>query len=165
VTSLSIALVHHGDDACVDELADALRELGHRVAVVRPRALPEGLLRGRGFTGPLTHLPLATATLLRGRFDLAHAFSAPDALAALAWRRVTGKPVVVTTLEVLDRAHLADRRLRLALLRASVEDPDAVLAADDQARDALWRWMTVEAAVVDPRDGAAQVRRYLDLLR
>jgi hypothetical protein len=165
VTSLAVALVHHGDDTCVDELADALRELGHRVAVVRRRALPEMLLRGRGFTGPLTHVPAATGALLRGRFDVAHAFSPPDALAARAWRRLTGRPVVVTTLEVLDRAHLADRRLRLALLRASVEDADAVLAAGDEARDALWRWMTVEAAVVDPRDGAAHARLYLDLLR
>jgi Glycosyltransferase Family 4 len=164
VTSVAVALVHHGDEPCVDELAHALRGLGHRVAVVRPRALPEGFLRGRGFTGPLTHVPQATAALLRGRFDLVHAFSPPDALAARAWRRVTHKPVVVTTLEVLERAHLADRRLRLTLLRASVEDADAVLAAGDQARDALWRWMTVEAAVVDPRDGAAQARLYLDLL-
>jgi len=163
--TLDVALVHRGDDARIDELAAGLGALGNRAIVVRPPALPEELLRRRGLTGPLTHVPLATAVLLRGRFDVVHAFSPPDAFAARAWRRVTGGPVVVTTLEVLDRARLADGRLRLALLRGAVEDADVLLAASDEVREALRRWMAAEAAVLEPRDAAAHERLYRDVLR
>jgi hypothetical protein len=157
-----IALLGDGDATA---LAAALRERGHPATAVRARALPgEGWLRRRGFTGPLTPVPLQTVALLRGDYGLVHAFSATDALAARLWRRASGGPVVVTVLEVLDRGRLADTRLRLPLLQAAVEQSDVVLAASGEVRDALRRWLAVDARVVDPVDAAAHARVY-DALR
>jgi len=188
--SLRIALVHHelarpplpGVQRLVRAVADGLRERGHEpvvissrrgatrravedgVAVLRVARMPEGSLARRGFTGPLTHLPLVLRALDSGGFDLAHAFSAPDAAAALRWRRTSGRPVVFTCAEALDRASVADQRLRLRLLRGAVEGSDAVTAPSDAARAALWKWMAVQAPHLEPSDAAGHEQLYEVLL-
>jgi len=188
--SLDIALVHHGYrsppengmEQTVHDVATGLRELGHRptilashvaptrrstwegVPVVRVARLPESPLARRGFTGPLTHVPSTARALLSRGHDVVHAFSAPDALAARLWRRRVGGPVVFTCAETLGRDRLADRRLRLRLLAAAVEDSDGLLVPTEEARRALWRWLAADAPVVESRDGAAHERLYLRLL-
>jgi len=188
--TLRIALLHHdlaspprgGAERMVLDVAAGLRERGHEpvvlsshqapsqraledgVAVLRVPRLPEGPLHRRGFTGPLTHLPLTRRALNRGDFDLAHAFSAPAAAAALCWKRATGRPVVFTCAEPIDRSRLADRRLRLRLLSAAIEDSEAVIAADADISEALWRWMATEAPVIEPGDGLGHERLYRRLL-
>ncbi len=149
------------DDGGVDALADALRAAGCDVAVVRapPVAAAEALLSRRGFTGPLSHVPVLVARLRAG-FDVAHAFTAVDAAAAQAWRRLGGGRVVFTCRETLDRSGVADRRLRLATLSRAVERSDAVAAASEPVRASLLRWLAVDAPVVDPGDAAAQLRLY-----
>lgn len=160
-----VALLDHGDEGAVAAtLADGLRELGHAVTVVRAARAPEALLRRRGFTGPLTPIPLATLALLRGDHDVVHAFTPSDALAARLWRRARGGPVVVTVREALDRSTVSDTRLRLPLLQAAVEDADALLAASGAAQAALRRWFALEAPVVDPADAAAHAEVYRRLL-
>jgi len=156
-----VALLAHGDGApLADELARALRAAGHDAALVRVRALPEAPLRLRGFTGPLTHLPFALLALRRGGYDVAHAFSAPDAAAALAWRRLGGGAVVFTCAEELRRERLSDARLRLALLQAALEDSDALAVATEAGRAALRRWMALDAPVLEPRDAAGHEALY-----
>lgn len=188
--SLDIALVHHsfwspprdGVERIVHDVAVGLRELGHRPTVVSSHRaatrrstwdgipilhvarLPESPLARRGFTGPLTHVPFTARALLSGGHDVVHAFSAPDALAARLWRRRVGGPVVFTCAETLGRDRLADRRLRLRLLGAAVEDSDGVLVPTEEARAALWRWLAAEAPLVDPREGVAHERIYRRLL-
>lgn len=178
---LKIALVHHtygsppsgGVERIVHEVAAGLRDAGHRptilashrrptrialedgVQVVRVARLPEAPLRMRGFTGPLTHLPLTLRALGTGDYDVAHAFSPPDAHAALLWRRRTRRPVVFTCAEILDRSVVADGRLRLRLLGAAIERADAVLASTAASQAALDRWLALPARVMDRRDGAA----------
>jgi hypothetical protein len=144
----------------VADVAAGLGDVGVSATVVRAPRLPEAPLRFRGFTGPLTHIPMAATALWRGRYDLTHAFSAPDAAAALLWRRASGRPVVFGCREVLDRAAVADRRLRLRLLIAAVDGTDAVVATAPEVREALLRWMAVDAPVIEPRDGAAHARLY-----
>ena len=165
--SLRVALVHSAPaPGCVDQLADALCAAGHRPRVVaaRPLDAAERMLRARGFTRPLSHLPSVGAALLRGDFDLAHAFSVPDAAAALAWRRGRGRPVVFTSVEPIDRARVADGRLRLRLLESVLREADAVTSLDEASRAAAERWLAIDAPVVDPRDGAAHERLYADIL-
>jgi hypothetical protein len=162
---LRVALLLHRDapaaaEADVADVAAGLLEAGLSATIVRATRLPEAPLRFRGFTGPLTHVPLAAGALWRGRYDLAHTFTVPDAVAALVWRRASERPVVFGCREVLDRASVADRRLRLPLLTAAVEDTDAVVAASREAREALGRWMAVDAPLIEPRDGAAHARLY-----
>jgi len=163
---LRVALLDHGHDHLVAELAGALRDAGHRPSVlsVPPWRVPEALLRKRGFTGPLTPLPVTLAALSRGGYDVAHAFSAPDAAAALAWRRLVRRPVVFTCPEVLGREHVADRRLRLELLSRAVGDSDAVTAPSSASRDALWRWLAVDATLLEPSDAAGHERLYRELI-
>jgi hypothetical protein len=146
--------------AYVRALADALRAAGREAAVVRVPRRREELLRRRGFTGPLTHVPGLALALRRGGHHVVHAFTAPDALAA----RWSGPPVVFTCVEALGRETVADRRLRLALLRAAVEDSAAVTAADEAAAEGLRRWMAVDAPVVPAGDAAGWERVYAPLL-
>lgn len=163
------------------DLAVGLRDLGHQphvlssrcgatrrsvqdgVEVTRSMSLPEGLLRSRGFTSPLTHMPLMLRFLVGGDYDLAHAFSPADAAVALFWRRLSGRPVVFTCVETLRRDGLADGRLRLSLLRAAVDDSDAVITAGEEACAALSRWLAVEAAIMEPSDARAHERLYRGL--
>ena len=163
---MRVALLHGGGDeaaaAQARRLGDALRAAGHEPVAVRAPALRplDAALRARGFTGPLTPVAPALASLVAGRFDAAHAFSVPDALAALMWRRARGGRVVFTCVETLDRSSVADRRLRLALLRRALAEPDAILAGSEPARAALWTWMAVEVPVLAADDAAGHVRLY-----
>lgn len=187
---LRVALLYHsygaspaaGADLLVHALAQALAGAGHRptvlsshegatsatregdVRVIRTRRLGEGVLRARGFTGPLTHIPGLLGALSGGGYELAHSFSPPDALAARLWRRGTRRPVVFTCTETLRREHLADRRLRLALLAAAAFETDAVVAASEAARVGLERWLAVDAPTLAAQDAAGHERLYRGLL-
>jgi len=113
----------------------------------RPGRL-DALLKRRGFAQPLAHVPFTYASLFEGRFDLAHAYTPSDAVAALAWRRRTRRAVVFTCTEVLNRANVADGRLRLSTLRRATEEPDAVLAATDEVAASMRRWLAIDAPVL-----------------
>jgi hypothetical protein len=165
---MRIALLHDDSTgarhAC--ELADALRDAGHdpHVLSAHPAGPAEALLRRRGFAGSLTPVPSGVVALLRGGFDVAQAFSPADALTALTWRRLVGRPAVFTCTEPLDRERLADRRLRLWLLQRAVRDTDALIAATAEARAALARWLALDAPVIESRDAAGYERLYRELL-
>jgi hypothetical protein len=147
----------------VRDLAGALRAAGQDAVVLgRPAPAAERLLGRRGFTAGLAHLPLMAPDLMRGGFDIVHAFAAPDAALAI---RLGGAPVVFTCTEVLDRAALAGGRVRLRTLQRAVECSDAVLVPGERERDALRRWMAADARIVDPRDAEAQLSVYRELAR
>jgi hypothetical protein len=63
--------------------------------------------------------------------------------------------VVWTVTAVPRREELADRRLRLATYVRALEGADAVVAAGDDVREGLRRWLGVDAPVV-PLLGAAE---------
>lgn len=174
--SLRVALLLHdsgtwnvGDGVRhVGALARALGDRGHHAEVQRDvspvAGAADSLLRRRGFIESIAHVPLSALTLLAGGCDVAHAFSATDALSALAWRRLTGRPVVFTCMETLRRERLADRRLRLSVLRRAVEDTDAAIAASPDARVALQRWLAVDAPVIEAGDALSYERVYRELV-
>jgi hypothetical protein len=120
------------------------------------RAVDRILVR-RGFTPGLAHVPGTVLRLRRGAFDLAHAFTAPDAVAGLMW----GGPVVFTCTEVLRRDNVANSRLRLHTFERALTESDAVLAADERVAESMWRWLAVEAPVLDT---AGHDRLYGELL-
>jgi hypothetical protein len=124
----------------------------------------DGLLAGRGFTTPLTHLPATVRELAAGGYDIAHAFSPQDAYAALRWRRRSGRPLVFSLAEPVAREHIADRRLRLRFLLAALTQSDAVIVHDEETRAAAWRWLALEPPVIELDDGAGHERLYLGLL-
>jgi hypothetical protein len=117
-----------------------------RHEVVLPRiAVAEALLRRRGFTPGLTSLLFARRL---ARYDLVHAFAPLDAVAALR----AGATTVFTCTERLDRATVADRRLRLWALTQATERSAAVLAADDAIRASLQDWFAIDAPVLAPAE-------------
>jgi hypothetical protein len=133
-------------------LTPATSEVVANVPVVRLRRVPDGLLRARKIGDDLAHLPSAWFALSRGGFDVAHAFTASDALAAIAWSRRVRRPAIFTCAEAVRRETVAARRLRLATLARAAGQSAAVLAVDEDVRESLWRWLAVEARVVDPGD-------------
>jgi Glycosyltransferase Family 4 len=159
---VKVALLHHGRGApAVHELAASLRELQNDVTVLTPSPTAlESLLERRGFTTPLTHLPVTLTNLMRGGYDVAHAFSPQDAYAALLWRRRSGRPVVLSLVEPIQRERLADARLRLRFLNTALEQCDVVIVHNDEARAAAWRWLALEPPVIELSDGAAHERLY-----
>ena len=163
---MNVALVHHGRGApAVHDLAASLRELGHQATVLGSTPTPlDPLLEHRGFTTPLAHLPFTLGALLRGHYDVAHAFSPQDAYAALLWRHSSGRPVVFSCAEPIEREQLSNGRLRLRFLRTALEESDAVIVHDDAARAAAWRWLALEPPVIAAGDGAGHEQLYRSLL-
>lgn len=187
--SLRVALLDHSygpatgsaASGAVRELAECLRAAGHRprvlsshpaatrrsveggIPVIRTRRLPEGLPHRRKLVTPLTQVPSTVTALIAGRYDVTHAFSPQDMVAALLWRRLVGRPAVFTCTEVLRRDRLADRRLRLRLLSHAVEHADAVTAPSEESSEALWRWLAVEAPVIGPGDARGHESMYRSL--
>jgi Glycosyltransferase Family 4 len=132
---------------------------------VRGIELPDLPLRLRKIGDAPGRVPGAFLMLLRGGYDVAHAFTAQDAAVAIAWSRISGAPVVYTQREPLSRANVSDRRLRLATLRLAVERSDAVLAPDGATAESLRRWMAVEPRVIPRAADAEHVELYSELLR
>ena len=187
---LRIALLHHayrgaaGDAGThqARELALALAAAGHEVeliaagppggravedgvTVLRGRTLPDAPLRLRKIGDRPGRLPGSWLSLRAGAYCLAHAFTPQDALAALLWSRSARRPVVFTCSEPLRRDTIADRRLRLALLRCAVERTDAVIAPDRETAQSLRRWLAVEARLVAPGSAEGHLALYAELAR
>jgi hypothetical protein len=180
---LRIALLDHAyPSPAVRELATALASAGHepavltchrigtpssadgQLAIVDVSRLPEAPLRWRGFERPLTQLPLAVRELATGGYDVAHAFSPTDAMAALGWRRLRHGPVVFTLAEMLERDRLANRRLTLRLIAAAVDGSDALVASNEEVAATVLRWLAIEPRVIRPGDADAHEELYRELL-
>jgi len=160
--------VRRGSERYFRELADGLLASGHRPTLItshraRPsRAVEEGVpvirnwrpsdrrLMARRFEEHLTQVPLSYRSLVRGRYDVAHAVFPTDALAAARWGGHTGRPSVLSYMGIPDHAGLRSHRGRLRVTRAAVAGCDAVTVLSKTSRDAFWRWLGFEARVIHP---------------
>jgi hypothetical protein len=158
---LCAGLRHHGHDADIVELDPGSHGGGWVAATAR---LADLALARRGFATPLAGVPLTVARMRRRHYDLAHVLSIPGVPAALAWRRLTGRPIVFTAVEPVTRAILADRRLRLRLVREAFEGSDAVTAADPAARATALRWLALDLPLVELADAEGYLRLYRTVL-
>jgi Glycosyltransferase Family 4 len=154
---VNVALLEHDGDGASHVLADLPGAV--RIPVVD---LPDAPLRLRKIGDRPGRMPGALIALLRGNYDIAHAFTPQDAVVAIAWSRLTGRPAVYTQREPLTRASVADRRLKLATLRLALERPALVLAPDQAVADSVLRWMAVRVRVVS---GAEHAALYAELHR
>jgi phosphatidylinositol alpha-mannosyltransferase len=132
---------HRGLPSSVDE--DGLR-------VIRLPRPPGGRLRRRGYEDHLTHVPLSYAALRAGHYDLAHAWYPTDALAALRWRRSSGRPVICSYMGIPDHPGLMMKRRRLDITLRVVRESDAVVALSHHAAHEFRRWLGREARVIPP---------------
>jgi Glycosyltransferase Family 4 len=168
---LRVALLDHAAEpgrGAAGELARALAAAGHEPTVVSPAArstLLDAPLRLRKIGDRPARIPGTLVSLARGSYDLAHAFTAQDAVAAVAWARLTGRPAVFTVSETLHRGALADRRLRLAQLRLAVERSSAVLAPDQAVAESVGRWLALTPRLVAPGSADDHLALYAELGR
>ena len=155
--------VRRGGERLAHDLGAALARRGHEtrivtshpgrttrgredgVEVVRLRRPPDGRLVRRGYEDHLTHLPAAYLELRRCRPQVAHALHHADAQAALR----AGVPTAWTFLGVPHRAGLANRRLRLDLVRRAAAGATPLALSHAAARE-FRRWLGVDPRVIHP---------------
>jgi hypothetical protein len=157
-----IALLAPPHGRAATELADALDGVT-LIAGDGPPPLA-ALLRFRGIHDGFERVPGAFVALARGRFDVAHAFSPVDALAAVAWARRGRRAAVLTLTEPLRRATIADTRWRLATLERALGGAGAVVAANEEVRESARHLLALDLPVLAPADGAANRALYGRLL-
>jgi glycosyl transferase family 4 len=160
-----IALLEHDRHDTSEALLAALMREDADVELIRPNHFPDATFRLRKIGEAPGLVPGTIFALARGHYDFAHAFTAQDAVVAIAWSLFTRRPVVFTQREPLTRATVADRRLRLAQLELALERSDAVVAPDAVTADSLRRWMAVEPRVLAPDSGAEHLQLYAELGR
>jgi glycosyltransferase involved in cell wall biosynthesis len=118
--------------------------------VLRLPRPPQGPLLRRGYEPYRTHVPLSYAALRAGSYDVAHAVYAPDALAAVRWKRQTGRPALLSYLGIPDRAGLSEYRGRGDVVVRAIRGCDAVIALSHHAARAFQHWLGYEARVIPP---------------
>jgi hypothetical protein len=165
-----IALLQHDHGSAepatthVREQALALGTAGVDVEVIAPSwELPDAPLRLRKIGDRPGRLPASWLALVRGGYDVAHAFTPQDAAVAVLWSRFSRRPAVSSVCQPLRRASLADRRLRLAQLRVALERSAAVVVPDKEVADSLRRWMAVESRVIPPASADGHLALYAEL--
>jgi glycosyltransferase involved in cell wall biosynthesis len=120
------------------------------VPVVRVPRGPEARLRRREFEDHLTHLPASYAALRIGRFELAHAWYAADALVAGRWRDRTGRPAIHSYLGVPDHLGLMLKRRRLEITVRAVAACDVTVSLSHHVAAEFRRWLGLETPVIQP---------------
>ena len=152
VRDLGAGLIERGHDArlITSHPGSPSRDVEDGLEVIRSRRLPEGRLRRRLVEDYVTHVPFSYMHLMRGDYDLAHAFHGPDALAAVRWSQRTGKPAVFTFLGLPTRRNLVQRRGRLQAVLKAADGSDAVIALSQAAADGFRRELGIEAQVIHP---------------
>jgi glycosyltransferase involved in cell wall biosynthesis len=160
--------VRRGAERIVHELGEGLAARGHRprvitshrgwptrstedgIEIVRNWRPPDRRLVRRGYLPYLTHLPFTYRELMRSEDQVAHSVYAADSAAALAWKRRTGRPVVFHYMGIPVHADLTRHRRKLELTEKAAKGSDRVVALSRTVADAFWRWLGVEAEVINP---------------
>lgn len=160
--------VRRGTERFTRELADGLLERGHHprlitshpgrlsrttedgLPIVRLPRPPEGRLRRRMWEEYVAHTPLSYATLRLGDAQIAHAMHGPDAVAALRWKRTTGRPVVFSFMGIPDHDGMFERRKRLDYVTAALAGCDAVVVLSSAAAESFERWFGYSARLIPP---------------
>jgi glycosyltransferase involved in cell wall biosynthesis len=171
-----IALLHptywpevwRGSERIVHDAAASLAARGHEVAlltshdgptasaeedgfrVVRARRPPRFLTDRRHYELHIGNVPRLVWELLRGGYDVAHAFFPVDAWAALEARRLGGPPVVWSFMGIVTRGYLVARRYRLPILLAAAERCQAVAVLSEAAAAPFRRYLGRDPVVLPP---------------
>jgi glycosyltransferase involved in cell wall biosynthesis len=168
-----IALVHptywpevqRGSERLVHDLGATLAERGHEVTLLTThpgrtsRADEDGILviRDRRLPQPPTlglhedwlgTVPAVAWRVLRGRFDLVHAFHLSSAWAALRARRAGGPPVAFSFHGTPTREHLVARRYRLEMMQSVVAEAAATSVLSKAAAELFRRYLLREPHVL-----------------
>jgi hypothetical protein len=178
---MRIAIVHTGEPGgttgrLTRALSRELAERGHHVALIggaqeASRAGVEVLrawrpphVRGCDWYEPgLDAAPGALWHLLRGSYDLAHAFDLAHAWAAVRAGPLGAPPTVLSLHDPPDRRYLVGRRYRLEMLRASIAGCAAVTVPSEESATLLRRYLMADPVVVATEDLAPPVDVYEEI--
>lgn len=159
--------VRRGTERVVHDLGAGLGVAGHRARVVAThpslrgwsledgvavRRLPRGrgrLARLAGLPCPAGHLPALVAHLHRRPPDVAHAFFVGEGVAALAWRRAGGRPVVLSVMGLPHERSYGGRRQARAAARVA-GSVDAVVAISAAVADGVRAHLGGRVEVIHP---------------
>jgi Glycosyltransferase Family 4 len=166
---MRIAIVHTGDPRgptgrIARDLAEGLAGRGHRITLIGGMHPPESLdgvevlrawrpPRVRGldwYEADLDAAPGVLWHLLRGSFDVAHAFEATHAWAVIRAAPLGAPPPVLSLHDLPDRRYLVARRYRLEMLRAIVEGRAAITVPTKEAATLCRRYLMVDPVVASP---------------
>jgi glycosyltransferase involved in cell wall biosynthesis len=160
--------VRRGTERFARELSDGLIAQGQRPSLItshpgRPERTvedglpitrlprpPQGLLLRRHFETYLTHVPLSYLALRAGHYDVAHALYPTDALAAVRWRRKTGRPALLSYMGVPRPEWLGAARGRLQVLHRAIAESDAVVVLSNYAAEVFTRSLGSDPHVIAP---------------
>jgi phosphatidylinositol alpha-mannosyltransferase len=120
------------------------------VRVVRSWRPPDRLLARRAYEDYLATVPSQTFDLLRGSYDVAHAFHSVSAWAALHARRRGGPPVAFTTTGITTRGYLVARRYRMDMNLAVAADAAACSVFSEAAAVPFERYLLRKPDVIPP---------------
>jgi glycosyltransferase involved in cell wall biosynthesis len=149
IHDLAVSLAEGGDEPTIvsSHPGATTRSVEDGVEVIRARRLPEP--RRLGFyEDHAANAPNVILRLLRGRFDLAHAFHAADGWAAVQARRLGGPPVVFSFHGIPARPYLVERRGRLAMIKSAAAGAAATTVLSDAAAQAFRRYLLVTPRVL-----------------
>ena len=160
--------VRRGAERILNGLASWLATQGHEVTVltthrgartrteedgvhvVRSWRPPDRLLARRAYEDFLASVPIQSWDLLRGSFDVAHAFHSVSAWAALQARRRGGPPVVFTTTGITTRGYLVARRYRMDMNLTVAADSAACSVFSQAAAIPFERYLLQKPEVIPP---------------
>lgn len=159
--------VRRGSERVVHDLGAGLITAGHRarvvtthpslrgwsledgVAVRRLPRRPERLARVAALPAPAGHLPALVAHLHRRPPDVAHAFFVGEGLAALAWGRAGGRPVVLSVMGLPHERSYGGRRQARTAARVA-RRVDAVVAISAAVADGVRAHLGGRVEIIHP---------------
>jgi len=157
--------VRRGTERIVHDVGHLLAERGHEptlitshpgprtitvedgIKVIRTRRPPRPAPLG-WYEEHIESVPAMTSQLLKGGYDVAHAFIPSYAWAAVKARRLGGPPVVFSFHGIPERRFLIARRYRIQMLHATVAGAAATTVLSNAAANAFRRYLLAEPIVL-----------------
>lgn len=130
--------------------ASATEQLEDGVRVRRAWRPPDRLMRRRAYEDFLGVVPVQIRDVLRGDFDVAHAFFPVSAWAAVKAYELGGPPVVSTLTGIPTRGYLVARRYRLAANLEVARKAAGCSVLSEAAAVPFRRYLLREAEIIPP---------------
>lgn len=147
------------------DLGVVLAARGHEVTLLTSHPGPSGrvvedgvrVLRARRpprfpplrwYEDHVDSVPSAVWRLIRGGFDVAHAFHPAYAWGAAKARRFGGPPFVFSFHGIPERAYLVQRRYRLEMMKTAIAEAERATVLSDAAAEVFSRYLLTEPLVL-----------------
>lgn len=118
--------------------------------VVRSWRPPDRLLQRRAYEDFLATVPIQVRDVLRGEYDVAHAFHPVSAWAALQAMRRGGPRFVFTTTGIPTRGYLVARRYRMQMNLDAAREAAACSVNSEAASEPFRRYLLRDPDVIPP---------------